>query len=79
MYNTNNNIRIMNKLILLVAIGFIWSAIYASWEWSKWWLIPISIIFIFIELAVLASSSDDEDNKGNGTQKPQGKNITHND
>lgn len=68
----------MNKLILLVVIGFIWSYIYATWEWSKWWLIPISIIFIIIEMAVLASKSDDDDDKGNGAQKPQGKNITHN-
>lgn len=66
----------MNKLILLILVGFIWSAIYTTWEWSKWWLIPISIIFIIIELAVLASGSDDND-KGNGMPNQNGTNSTH--
>lgn len=66
----------MNKLILLILIGFIWSAIYTTWKWSKWWLIPISIIFIVIEFAVLASGSDDND-KVNGMPNQNGNNSIH--
>lgn len=65
----------MNKLILLILVGFIWSAIYTTWEWSKWWLIPISIIFIVIEFAVWASGSDDND-KVNGMPNQNGNNSS---